>query len=94
MSAYRKLRKELRKFESDPPENISAGPAGDGNDLHWIATIMEPIGTPYEGGFFYFDLNFPEDYPESPPSLRCTTEIYHFNFWPSGSVCIDTLSAW
>mmetsp|Transcript_17224 Transcript_17224/g.30981 ORF Transcript_17224/g.30981 Transcript_17224/m.30981 type:complete len:155 (+) Transcript_17224:6888-7352(+) len=94
MSVYRRLRKELEKFETDPPANCSAGPAGDGDDLHWIAMVIGPVETPYEGGFFYFDIKFPEDYPNSPPEFKCTTEIFHFNFWPSGGVCLDTLSAW
>lgn len=33
------------------------------------ALIEGPEGTPYTGGFFYFFLRFPSDYPMSPPSV-------------------------
>lgn len=33
------------------------------------ALIEGPEGTPYAGGYFYFFLRFPSDYPMSPPSV-------------------------
>lgn len=94
MSIYKRLQNELDFFMRMPPENCSAGPSVDGNPLHWEAFIIGPQGTPFEGGFFKFDINFPADYPASAPELICRTPILHFNFYSSGRVCVDTISKW
>lgn len=31
------------------------------------AAIVGPAGTPYHNGLFFFDIQFPSDYPHSPP---------------------------
>jgi ubiquitin-conjugating enzyme E2 O len=31
------------------------------------AAIVGPNGTPYHNGLFFFDIQFPADYPHSPP---------------------------
>lgn len=38
--------------------------------------IIGPEGTPYENGFFIFNLSLPSDYPSSPPKVR---KYYHYN---------------
>jgi hypothetical protein len=53
---------ELKDIQQNPPENCSAGPAGE--DLyHWQAMLTGPSQTPYEGGIFWVDIRFPPDYP-------------------------------
>ena len=34
------------------------------------ALILGPADTPYEKGFYLFDINFPSDYPLEPPKLN------------------------
>ena len=90
--ASKRINKELQDLGKDPPANCSAGPVGD--DLfHWQATIMGPPDSPYTGGVFFLNINFPPDYPFKPPKVTFTTKIYHPNVNSNGSICLDILNA-
>jgi ubiquitin-protein ligase len=57
----------------------------------WRATIIGPGDSPYAGGIFFLDINFPSDYPFKPPKVSFTTRIYHPNINSNGSICLDIL---
>eukprot|EP00828_Plagiopyla_frontata_P006700 TRINITY_DN1298_c0_g1_i6.p1 TRINITY_DN1298_c0_g1~~TRINITY_DN1298_c0_g1_i6.p1 ORF type:complete len:153 (-),score=26.00 TRINITY_DN1298_c0_g1_i6:70-528(-) len=88
--ALKRIQKELKDLTADPPTNCSAGPVGE-NYLEWQGTIMGPSGTPYEGGLFFLNINFPIDYPFKPPKVTFQTKIYHPNINSNGSICLDIL---
>ncbi len=60
--------------------------------------IIGPKDTPYEGGFFLFDIEFPEDYPLYPPvvTFRSLSNNVRFNpnLYTSGKVCLSLLNTW
>lgn len=89
--ALRRITKELKDLEQDPPSNCSAGPVGDDKFL-WSASIVGPVDSPYQGGIFFLNIKFPQDYPFKPPKFRFTTRIYHPNINANGSICLDILS--
>ncbi|KAI5453871.1 Ubiquitin-conjugating enzyme E2 4 [Naganishia albida] len=88
--ALKRINKELKDLGQDPPSSCSAGPVGD-NLFQWQATIMGPGDSPYAGGVFFLNLNFPTDYPFKPPKVQFTTKIYHPNINSNGSICLDIL---
>ncbi|HUU87823.1 MAG TPA: ubiquitin-conjugating enzyme E2 [Candidatus Glassbacteria bacterium] len=88
--AAQRISKELDNLTKDPPANCSAGPVGD-DIYHWQATIMGPGESPFEGGVFFLDINFPTDYPYKPPRVTFSTKIYHPNINSSGGICLDIL---
>lgn len=86
----KRIKSELLEITNNPPANCSGGLKDD--DLYkWQATIIGPTETPYEGGIFYLDISFPQDYPFKPPLVKFITKIYHCNVSGSGSICLDIL---
>ena len=88
--SLRRIQKELTDLRVDPPTNCSAGPIGD-DMFRWEGVIMGPADSPYAGGVFKLNIQFPVDYPFKPPHLQFTTKIYHPNINAAGLICLDIL---
>ncbi|KAG2298195.1 hypothetical protein Bca4012_009400 [Brassica carinata] len=88
--ATKRILKELRELQRDPPVSCSAGPIGE-DMFHWQATIMGPIESPYTGGVFLVDINFTQDYPFKPPKVVFKTKVFHPNVNSNGNICLDIL---
>lgn len=69
---------------------ISAFPQ-DGNLLSWTGTIKGPEDTYYSGLTFKLSLEFPSNYPMSPPTVLFTTPMFHPNVDMAGRICLDIL---
>ena len=91
--AVRRINKELKELEENYDEHdlFSAGPVEEDHPFKWQATIMGPPDTPYDGGVFFFDIEFPDDYPFKQPRMKCTTPIYYCNINEKGGICADIL---
>jgi ubiquitin-conjugating enzyme E2 D/E len=83
-----KLKNELQNIENNNIPNISANLIKN-NILQWNATILGPIGTPYEGGVFNINISIPKLYPFENPTIIFKTKIYHPNIDSNGNICSD-----
>jgi ubiquitin-conjugating enzyme E2 D/E len=87
----KRITKELKDFQQDPPAGCSAGPQTDTDIYNWNATILGPDDTPYAGGVFNLVIQFPVDYPFKPPKVAFTTKVFHPNINTQGGICLDIL---
>ncbi|XP_065002283.1 ubiquitin-conjugating enzyme E2-17 kDa-like isoform X2 [Musa acuminata AAA Group] len=88
--ASRRILKELKDLQKDPPTSCSAGPVAE-DMFHWQATIMGPSDSPFAGGVFLVNIHFPPDYPFKPPKVSFCTKVFHPNINSNGSICLDIL---
>tara|TARA_B100001540_G_C15640261_1_gene566245 strand:- start:348 stop:797 length:450 start_codon:yes stop_codon:yes gene_type:complete len=90
MASIKRLKKEYDELRKNPPENCSAGPVNN-NLYEWSGQIIGPTNTPYSGGVFKLQINYPSNYPFKPPKINFLTKVYHPNIDSSGSICLDIL---
>ncbi|KAG5533420.1 hypothetical protein RHGRI_027550 [Rhododendron griersonianum] len=73
------LQKQLKDLCKHPVDGFSAGLVDESNLFEWSVMITGPPDTLYEGGFFNAVMTFPSNYPNSPPTVRFTSDIWHPN---------------
>ncbi|NWR83546.1 UBE2B enzyme, partial [Furnarius figulus] len=94
------------RLQEDPPVGVSGAPS-ENNIMQWNAVIFGPEGTPFEDGkpltFVSFDIliniastfklviEFSEEYPNKPPTVRFLSKMFHPNVYADGSICLDIL---
>ena len=70
----------------------------DTDMLKGYAMIVGQEGTPYFGGYFFFKIKYPSNYPHSPPVVKYYTNAYNIRFHPNlyscGKVCLSLLNTW
>merc|ERR1719461_1453673 len=86
----RRLMRDFRRLQNDPPHGISASPLQD-NIMQWDAVIFGPDDSEFEGGTFKLNLSFTEDYPNKAPKVKFITKMFHPNIYANGAICLDIL---
>lgn len=66
--------------------------------LKGTALLVGREGTPYYGGFYFFSVEFPAEYPFVPPKVLSLTQDGRTRFNPNmyidGKVCLSILNTW
>ena len=94
-----RLLKDVRQIMKNPlTENGIYYSHDEENMLKGYALIIGPSDTPYFGGFYFFQFEFPTNYPFSPPCVTYMTNNGHTRFHPNlyvnGKVCVSILNTW
>ena len=94
-----RLVKDIKQIHINPlTENGIYYIHHDSDMLLGYAVIIGPKDTIYFGGYYHFKLEFPYDYPHSPPKvIFCTNGQnirFHPNYYKNGKVCVSLLNTW
>lgn len=95
----KRLRQDYKRLLADELTGIYCIPDPDDCVTRFYALIVGPFDTPYEGGFFLFLIDFPDDYPNNPPKVKnLTTGAGSWragpNLYSNGKVCLSILGTW
>ncbi|KAK3597230.1 hypothetical protein CHS0354_004982 [Potamilus streckersoni] len=93
-----RIKRDIMTIYNEPPPGMCIVP--DKDDITKIhALITGPFDTPYEGGFFYFLIRCPPDYPIRPPRVKLLTTgsgrvRFNPNLYKNGKVCLSIIGTW
>lgn len=100
-SVYARIQKDIKEVNNNididtPP--IFCKVVGDNLD-NLDCLIIGPPDTPYEFGFFRFEMKFGSNYPDKPPKVLITTTDgnrvrLNPNLYSQGKVCLSILGTW
>lgn len=94
-----RLMKDVKKIIKQPLTDNGIYYIHDDTDMmKGYALIIGPSDTPYFGGNYFFEFNYPSDYPSSPPNVKYWTNGNNIRFNPNlykcGKVCVSMLNTW
>lgn len=91
-SMARRLHKERASLEKAPLPYCTFSLVDESDVHHWRARLTGPPSTPYAGGTFVIDFDFPAQYPFKPPEIKFLTKLYHPNVkTDTGEICSDLI---
>uniref|UniRef100_A0A6C0FEG2 Ubiquitin-conjugating enzyme E2 Z n=1 Tax=viral metagenome TaxID=1070528 RepID=A0A6C0FEG2_9ZZZZ len=95
----KRLARDVRNIRKNPLDSNGIYYHHDEeNILKGYAMIIGPPDTIYEGGYYFFEFNYPSDYPASPPKVTFRTNKdrvrFNPNLYTSGKVCLSMLNTW
>lgn len=106
----KRILNEIKELEDSKEILINSGIyfSYDESNLDIVKVMfVGPENTPYEKGYYFFILTYPENYPMVPPLVKYYTQGYLYNkkkdnikirfnpnLYTSGKVCLSMLNTW
>jgi len=106
----KRILNEIRELEDSKKILIESGIYFNYNEDNLdkiYVMFIGPSDTPYEKGFYFFELTYPENYPMIPPNMKYFTQGYLYNkkkqsvkirfnpnLYTNGKVCLSMLNTW
>ena len=88
---------DVKEVLSESMDNIDYS-HDEQNAYKGYACLKGPSKTPYEYGYYFFELDFPANYPFSPPTVKFInydgTTRFNPNLYINGKVCLSILNTW
>jgi len=97
--AQKRITKDIKNYINSDLNNVGIYCHIDESNIkHIKALIIGPKNTPYENGFYFFNIDFPNDYPFNPPKVKFLTYEagvrFNPNLYTNGKVCLSILGTW
>ncbi|CAF9914115.1 MAG: hypothetical protein ALECFALPRED_009331 [Alectoria fallacina] len=91
MAASKILQNEYKALSQEKWVNVEL----NSDDIfNWnVALIVINPDSLYYGGYFKAKMNFPHNYPYTPPSFQFNRALFHPNIYADGKLCISILHA-
>jgi ubiquitin-conjugating enzyme E2 Z len=88
---------DVKEIISEPLEDIYYN-HDEQNAFKGYACLIGPSKTPYEYGYYFFEFEFPPNYPFSPPTVKFVnydgSTRFNPNLYINGKVCLSILNTW
>jgi ubiquitin-conjugating enzyme E2 Z len=100
--ALRRIMRDVNIVTGVSSQNLASSGiyyiADDDNITYGTALLIGLKDTPYFGGYYFFSIHFPDDYPFSPIKVQSLTQDgttrFNPNMYTNGKVCLSILNTW
>lgn len=98
-TAIRRIHHDIKTIYKDKLDEEGIYIHVDENNIYNVkAMIIGPSDTPYQFGYYFFNLVFDDNYPYIYPKATFETKIgevrFHPNLYPCGKICLSILGTW
>ena len=96
--SIKRIMNDVTELRKDPIHGVAFHQCEDNLKCIYVV-IAGPKDSAYEDGLYFFQFNFPDDYPNNPPKVKFlnwqnNTTRMHPNMYIDGKLCLSHLGTW